>query len=283
MKKLLKLKSWLTLPEAAKHLSTVLSEDVTEADILQLGLERQLTLSVNLVNHAFAKIGKIIPLNECESEEIPAFSFDGPTDKTITFYPNAVKLNDGTAVKLQPEVKSIAGLWDLPMIGGEYHTISNRYHQLTGGPVTELIAIEGSFVSSADGTVAQLVERTNTKKLRNDSSDYFPAGELPDDCAIVVRPQCLRDLEAQLVERESTAKEKPLGERERASYQRIIGAMLAELTSRVDHDPAKPKPRYKTQSDLITELVDFHPTKEGLSRSKLESVFAEAKRVLDSD
>lgn len=200
MKKLLKLKSWLTLPEAAKHLSTVLSEDVTEADILQLGLEMQLTLSVNLVNHAFAKIGKIIPLSECESEEIPAFR---PTDKTITFYPNAVKLNDGTAVKLQPDVKSIAGLWDLPMIGGEYHTISNRYHQLTGGPVTELIAIDGTFVRSSDGAVAQLLERQSNRKLSDDQFDCFPAGELPDDCAIVVRPQCLRDLEARIAEQEA--------------------------------------------------------------------------------
>jgi hypothetical protein len=33
--KLLKLKEWVTVPEAAKHLSGILNEEVTKADILK--------------------------------------------------------------------------------------------------------------------------------------------------------------------------------------------------------------------------------------------------------
>ena len=50
MKKLLKLREWLTVPEAAGHLSILFGEDVTEADVLRLALDGHLTLSVNFVN-----------------------------------------------------------------------------------------------------------------------------------------------------------------------------------------------------------------------------------------
>jgi hypothetical protein len=63
--KLLKLKEWLTISETAKHLSIMFGEDVTEADVLRLGLDRHLTLSVNFVNYAKAKCGdKFLPVEE---------------------------------------------------------------------------------------------------------------------------------------------------------------------------------------------------------------------------
>jgi hypothetical protein len=58
--KLFKLKEWLTLPDAAKHLTGVCNEEVTEADILRLALDGHLKLSVNLVNATIARYGKII-------------------------------------------------------------------------------------------------------------------------------------------------------------------------------------------------------------------------------
>jgi len=65
--RLFKLKEWLTIPETAKHLSIMFGEDVTEADVLRLGLDRHLKLSVNFVNHAHAKRGdKFLPFDEWE-------------------------------------------------------------------------------------------------------------------------------------------------------------------------------------------------------------------------
>lgn len=280
MSKLLKLKSWLTPLEAAKYLTNVFSEQVTEADIYQLGLEGRLTLSVNLVNHASAKIGEVVPLAGCESAEIPAFHGNG----TITFYPNAIKLSDGTAVKFDPAVRTISGLWDLPMIGGECHVVSDRYHQLTGGPINEMISLEGAFVTDSAGKIAQLLKFSDGAKDRRESDNYYPAGEDLIDGAIVVRTECLWDLEARVAEQAGTTKDKPMLARERATLHRIIGAMLAELTSRVDPATKAPaNPRYKTQADLIAELMDLHPRKEGISRTTLENVFAEAKRTLEGD
>ncbi len=65
--KLLKLREWLTVPETAKHLSIMFGEEVTEADVLRLVLERHIKLSVNFVNYARGKRGdKFIPFNEWE-------------------------------------------------------------------------------------------------------------------------------------------------------------------------------------------------------------------------
>ena len=46
MGRLFNLKEWLSLADAAKHLSIVFGEDVTEADVLQLALDRRLRLSI---------------------------------------------------------------------------------------------------------------------------------------------------------------------------------------------------------------------------------------------
>lgn len=62
--KLLKFKEWLTVPAAAKHLSVICEEEVSEADILRLALDGHLKLSVNFVNYTYARIGKVVPYKE---------------------------------------------------------------------------------------------------------------------------------------------------------------------------------------------------------------------------
>ena len=52
LKKLLKLKDWVTVLEAARYLSILFGEDVTEADVLRLALDEHLALSINFVNAA---------------------------------------------------------------------------------------------------------------------------------------------------------------------------------------------------------------------------------------
>jgi hypothetical protein len=41
LKKLPKLKDWLTVPDAARHLSILFGDDVSEADVLRLALDGQ--------------------------------------------------------------------------------------------------------------------------------------------------------------------------------------------------------------------------------------------------
>jgi hypothetical protein len=66
-KKLLKLRDWLTVPDAARYLSILLGDKVTVAHVLRFALDRRLTLSVNFVNITLARCGKIIPQADAES------------------------------------------------------------------------------------------------------------------------------------------------------------------------------------------------------------------------
>ena len=58
---LYKLKEWLTIPDAAAHLSTCFDEEVAEAEVLQLGLAGSLVLSVQFLNPVDAFPGRVEP------------------------------------------------------------------------------------------------------------------------------------------------------------------------------------------------------------------------------
>ena len=45
-------------------------EDVREADVLRLALDGHLKLSVRFVNHASARRGKVVPIDEAETFEV---------------------------------------------------------------------------------------------------------------------------------------------------------------------------------------------------------------------
>jgi hypothetical protein len=138
--KLFKLKQWLTLPEAAKHLSGVCGEEVTEADILRLALERHLKISVNLVNRAHVKPGKVIHFDD---EKLISLLEQGIYPDELTWTVSLfsdeprllnLKIAKGKYLKTEDTVGIIEGVWDLPMIGGERIYVERLYHLLTGGP-----------------------------------------------------------------------------------------------------------------------------------------------------
>ena len=57
MSKLIKLKEWVTIEQAAKHLSGIFEECVTDADVLQLALDGHLKISVNIPVYAYGRPG----------------------------------------------------------------------------------------------------------------------------------------------------------------------------------------------------------------------------------
>ena len=66
MSKLSKLKEWFTVPEAAKHLSIVFHEDVSEADVLRLALDGRLSLSIYFAGLQPGKRTIIKPISPSE-------------------------------------------------------------------------------------------------------------------------------------------------------------------------------------------------------------------------
>ena len=184
MAKLFDLKEWLTVADAGRHLAIVFGEEVCEADVLHLALDGRLRLSVNFVNHATARCGKIIQIDEAEYKEVP--SLNG--EQRVRLYGGPTLHSEGReshVVKLEESVSVLAGVYDLPMIGGERLDIEHKYQHQTGGPAGTLQTLDGAFVETRDGLLCQ---------LREEGKDY-PAARLPDDAVLVVRTDALREFE----------------------------------------------------------------------------------------
>ncbi|PAV27531.1 hypothetical protein CF392_00250 [Tamilnaduibacter salinus] len=86
--KLSRLKQWLTLEDSAKYLSLAIDEDVAAADLLQLALQGDLTLSINLVNSHYARTGLKVPIREAQ---ISKTSIEG---QTATGKPPAIHVEE---------------------------------------------------------------------------------------------------------------------------------------------------------------------------------------------
>ena len=126
MNRLFKLKQWLTLDETATHLSILFDEPVAVADVLRLGLDGHLVLSMEFVNHARAQLGRVMRYADVPKTEIPALPPDGvESDETWTMpdghlIDKVSELTDDTRfVHFDDEVVSINGVWDLAMMGNE--------------------------------------------------------------------------------------------------------------------------------------------------------------------
>ena len=202
LRALLKLKSWLTLRDAASYLSILLGEDVTEADILGLGLDGRLTLSVSFLNFTLGRIGKIIPYNEADL--IPDESPDEEGRMTVI---NGIQLDKDRVLSFTyTHGNIIEGIWDLAMEGDERYDVEDKYQQLVDGPEVKLRSGD-RLVNRTDGTWACV--------------DFLGT-------ALGVRTSSLQDLEARLAE---PAADRPLGLRERTTLLTIIAALanLADI------------------------------------------------------
>ncbi len=194
MSKVFNLKEWVTVADAAKHLSGIFCEDVSEADILRFALDGRLRLSVNLVNHAKGRCGATVGIEDVTWRDFPA-SLVGPADKPPRSYIKELQISEDRFLRLGDEVVTLTGIWDLPMIGSEELEIEHRYQQLTGGPEVTLTCLDGAFVEGADGQICQLQDSLAPRGQgkRRPERFYFPAGGIPDDSMLVVRTNALRE------------------------------------------------------------------------------------------
>src|SRR5687767_11255173 len=104
---LLKLRPWLTVSQAAQQPAAIIGEPLTEADVLGLALDGNLTLSVNLL------------------------------EETSADWEDAAGLT---------QVEPISGLWDLPMVPPLSLAIAWRYNELCGLPPIRMGEIIGALV-----------------------------------------------------------------------------------------------------------------------------------------
>ncbi|MBC7619867.1 MAG: hypothetical protein H7293_12940 [Candidatus Saccharibacteria bacterium] len=168
LKRLSDLKKWLTVPDAARHLTIVFGEDVSEADVLRLALDGHLKISVNFVNHATAIRGKVIPIDEATYRELSpwalsAITIPGHQGEPVNVM-EGLNLDGKRVLELEDELVTLDGVFDLAMIGNERIDIEHKYQMLTGGPSVDLSNLEGAFVMSDAETMFQLQDRMKINK-----------------------------------------------------------------------------------------------------------------------
>lgn len=178
-------KEWLTLQQAAKYLSNVLHDEVTEADLLSFARQKYLKLSVYFPNLTKAKYGEIVryPRHELEAslaaDHVPSqlewILLSPETASSLPDLPHEaegepvlvierLKIDADHYVRFPGQVKTIGGVYDLPMIGGEQLDIENGRQKLINGQPIVWTAREGVIVQGADGRFYQLQEQDNVKE-----------------------------------------------------------------------------------------------------------------------
>lgn len=174
MSKLFNLKQWLTVPEAARKLSLEYNEQVSEADILQYALDGHLRLSVNFVNFVQARPGNVVRYTAAElaaaveSGNLPddlkwmklpkdIFAAQGEQENEEILHLMSLRIGEDRYLTLGDEVRTLEGVWDLPLIGAERLDVEHQYYRLIGGPPVTLTNLEGTFVEGRDGQICQLL------------------------------------------------------------------------------------------------------------------------------
>ncbi|WP_448110349.1 hypothetical protein [Pseudomonas lini] len=156
MKKIFKLKKWLTLEETVRRLSSVAEEEISLADVLRLALDGHLTISVDFVNHAKGKLWERVPmeLTRTLTSEVNEF----PGTQLVGLQLNEKEVLQPAVVYGDQEPLVIQGVFDLTMWGAEKLDIEQLYQKLTDGPDVDLVNFEGPFLRGDDGQIYQILE-----------------------------------------------------------------------------------------------------------------------------
>lgn len=226
MSKLLNIKEWVSLSDAARYLGMTIKEDVAEADILRLALDGHLLLSVNFVNPVWARLGTIVPITDFPLlREQAVFELLDPSAP--------IELRGGAhAFVPGDEVCRVIGVLDLPMIGPEVAHIEMRYQTLTGGPqMTELGY--GPLVKS-EGDLRQLVRHRSSLRASKETKfkepwehpdNFIRAGWFTNDGLLVVRTRALHECQARIMGSASPVHSPELGTRERDTLLKLVIGM----------------------------------------------------------
>lgn len=194
MSNILKLRKWLSIQDAAKYLTRALGEPVEPSDVLRFGLERQLTLSVDIVNRPRGCIGHMVSIEDAVVTKMPWFPThpDLPTETRLGL-PTA----DGKSiVQFEDQDVPVEGIWDLPMHGGERLDVESLYQQMAGLPETNMINLDGAFlVHPAGDPWIRLMEYFEPDAQARLTSEWgtrtYPGCTLPRGTTFVVRSEAL--------------------------------------------------------------------------------------------
>jgi len=284
---LFKLKESVTLQEAARHLSSIFNEDVTEADILTFVLKGHLKLSVNFIGtHA-----KPCLVRNADLIDIPV-----KTDEHC----NLINI-----YKPENRICFLKGIYDLPMIGAEKSIVEHEWQQLKGNKVVgEYINLIETAVESQEGQI-YLLQTLYFPEIPLPPSQpevpipplqpevpippsqpelpftslpidlitpqYGPSNGLPSDSVLVIRTSALLEFEERLASEES-GEEKLPNEKEEKTNLHIIGALVQVILE---------GKLFPNEEKLRNQISKEYRGLFGCSERTIAGRFAEAKKLIN--
>lgn len=288
MSRLFKLKEWLTLEEASAHISSVLGEPATIADLHRFSLDGHLTLSVDFVNKTYVRKGKWVKTDDVEFElmenvfnievhgkklEIP---FSVPTNYEI-------RVSEDDWIALDKPVVSIEGVWDVVMFGGGKLDIEHNYQQLTSGLEVTLVAIDGAFVQQGDAVCQLQVSfddneyQKGSKAQEKEMESYIAINHVSENDAKELREKFKVDREKYLKERINKPREDDYYPAGGLPENSTLVVRTKEVTRFIQslEDNSKPeKPLTSKERNSLLVLigafckeVNIDPNKRGVSAS----------------
>ena len=193
MSKLSDQKEWLTLEETAKKLSERLNEPVGVTDVLRLGLDGHLKLSVNFINGTRALSGRVIPLSQATYEYE-----DAGDENNLSFYTDSCYIEtynhktkthglkefkyerqkilqeeyfNGTEVfRIDREI-TINRIWDIIITAGAETHLENKIQKIANGSSKKMTLANEVYVAGAQGEICQLLRYFLNKERSEKKAD----------------------------------------------------------------------------------------------------------------
>lgn len=172
MKKIYKLKKWLTLEEAAKRLSAELEDEITAADVLQLAIDKVLRISVNFPHDWIGKVCDVTTDMEKANQYKEITGLDG---KPYNLY-EYQKCSETEYIKVLPDIYDFkAGVYELKLIGNERLDLEFQMKLKNNLPAVDVIDLRGFYVLSRGGIVIERQSRmySDTCNIKTKIRDFF--------------------------------------------------------------------------------------------------------------
>jgi hypothetical protein len=200
----LKLRAWLTLDEAAQLLSRETKDPWAPRDVLRVGLDGQLELSVDLPQDTAAECWALPP-----TEDSPDDPTDSPSVESVYSTDPDLKRPQG-----------IAGVWNLPLLHPARAEIESRFDDLGHEPKVKLPVGDRPLRVVRGRVVCEL-------PLPKETGPSSPASLLPAGSRIGVRTALVLELASRLTSQHPGPglPVKPLRRREAPSLPNTINAL----------------------------------------------------------
>ncbi len=301
MSKLFKLKEWLTIDEAAKHLSTVLGEEVAIADIYRLALDGHLVLSMSFPNKTCGNLGEAVGVENVKRFELPDELLDFVNKGGINRLPREIVTSDyignGQFINWDEKVTIIEGVWDLVMRASEKIDVEFIYHQHIGGPYIDLVGLDGAFVKQGN-VYCRLVESWDDNEYQKGSlavkkqlENWIANNEIPKENIKPMWEKFEADRKEYLKDRDSRPRYNdyyPAGGLPKDGVYVVRTAAIVDFLNRINEAPKQEKLlSTKERNSMLTLIAalcreaDFNLEQRGIAGALAASTETLGKPLTD--